>query len=261
MKNTDSYKLSVKREEDILDNGSIIPRCYEVTYLKSSEYMSINIDRDEDKSINLYKGDGLCGRWCCEDGKYMLFFQINVDGKKKGYEKVKENNKSVRETIPLMLNAIRKSDENFYSKYKDLDEAEIFIKFNSLYDDFYRVENWDKLKKYIKAEIHDENKTKEKKLNNIIMNQLERIRTQNNLILNLLNPHIEIYLFSMYGKDIRFIINAVSLLNLEEVNLIDGAEKNHEVVVLVKILGRNELEEVLLNIIIRLNSVIVRHIV
>lgn len=261
MKATDQYKLFVKRKEDILDNGPIVPRCYEVIYLKSSKSISINIDKDEDKSINLYRGEGLCGRWCCEGGKYMLFFQINVDGKKKGYEKVKEKNKLIRESIPLMLNAIRKSDKGLFEEYKDLDEAEIFIKFNSLYDDFYKVENWGNLKNYIKLEIYDENKIKEEKFNNILMKQSERIKIQNNIILNILNPHIEIYLFSMYGRDIRFIINNIDILNIEEVNSIDGIEKDHEVVALVKILGRDEIQEILLNIRIRPNNVIVKHIV
>ena len=37
MNKANPYKLSIERMEDILDTGPIIPRCYEVTYLKSSK--------------------------------------------------------------------------------------------------------------------------------------------------------------------------------------------------------------------------------
>ena len=100
------YKLYINSKEDIFDNGPIIPRCYEVKYLKASKSMSIKIDKNEEKSISLYKGEGLCGRWCFEDGKYILFFQINIDANKKGYDKTKERNRLVINSIPLMINAI-----------------------------------------------------------------------------------------------------------------------------------------------------------
>lgn len=255
------YKLYINRKEDIFDNGPIIPRCYEVTYLKASKSMSIKIDKNEEKSISLYKGEGLCGRWCFEDGKYILFFQINVDANKKGYAKTKERNKLVRNSIPLMINAIRRADEKFYEEYKYLDEAEIFIKFNSPYDEFFKVECWGKLKNYIKVEIYDENKIKEKKSKSILNKQSERICIQNNLILNLINYHIEIYLSSIYGREIRFIINDMNILNIEEIDLIGGIEKNHEVIVSIKILERNKIEEILLNIRISPNNVIVKGII
>ena len=254
------YKLYINRKEDIFDNGPIIPRCYEVTYLKASKSMSINIDKNEEKSISLYKGEGLCGRWCFEDGKYILFFQINIDAKKKGYDKTKERNRLVRNSIPLMINAIRRADEKFYEEYKYLDEAEIFIKFNSLYDEFFKVECWGKLKNYIKIELYDENKIKEKQLNSILIKRSERINMQNNLILNLINHHIEVYLFSIYGRNIRFIIKDMNILNIEEINLIGGIEKNHKVIVSVKVLERDKIEEILLNVMINPNNVRIKSV-
>ena len=53
MSKSDIYNLTVNRNEDILDDGPIIPRCYEVTYLKYSKSMSVNINKDEDKSKNI----------------------------------------------------------------------------------------------------------------------------------------------------------------------------------------------------------------
>ena len=252
------YKLYINRKEDIFDNGPIIPRCYEVTYLRASKSMSIKIDKNEEKSISLYKGEGLCGRWCFEDGKYILFFQINIDAKKKGYDKTKERNKLVRNSIPLMINAIRKADEKFYKEYKYLDEADIFIKFNSLYDEFFKVECWGKLKNYIKIEVYDENKIKEKRLNSFLIKQSERIKMQNNLILNLLKPYIEIYLSPIYGREVKFSIRDVGILSIEELNEVNEAFKEHEIMVLVEILNMNNIEEVILNIKVQPNRILIK---
>lgn len=261
MSKLDPYKLTIKRNEDILDNGPIIPRCYEVTYLKSSNSMSIIIDKNEDKSKNIYRGEGLCGRWCCENDKYMLFFQINVISKKKGYDKVKERDKVIREELPLMINAIRKTEEKFLGEYKDLDNAEIFIKFNSLYDDFYKVENWGKLRNYIDIDIKDEKTIREGEINNKLIKQQNKIKMNESLILNFLYYHIELFLFPMYGKDVKFLINDMNILNIEEVNDINGIGKNHEIVVSVKLLGRVEIEEILLNIVVKRNKVLIKPIV
>ena len=119
LKSSSPYKLNIERLDNILDSGPIMPRCYKVTYLKSSNNIIISIDKNEDKSKNIYKGEGLCGRWCYENQKYMLFFQVNIATKNKDYEKAKEKNKVIREEIPLMLNAIIKAEENFLKRNKE----------------------------------------------------------------------------------------------------------------------------------------------
>lgn len=261
MSKAELYKLTINRNEDILDNGPIIPRCYEVTYLKSSNSISISIDKDEDKSKNIYSGDGLCGRWCYENEKYMLFFQINVVSKKKGYDKVRERDKEIRGELPLMINAIRKTEEKFFGEYKDLDDAEIFIKFNSLYDDFYKVENWGKLRNYIDIDIKDEKAIREKEINNYITKQQNKIDMHENIILNFLYYHIELFLFPLYGKNIKFLINEINILNIEEIHNMEGIGKSYELIVSIKLLGRVEVEEILLNIVVKRNKVLIKAIV
>lgn len=258
---TDPYKLTINREKDILDNGPIIPRCYEVTYLKFSKSISINIDKDENRSKNMYRGEGLCGRWCYENEKYILFFQINGVGKKKGYEKAKEKDKLIRKELPLMLNAIIKSEERFFGENEELNEAEIFIKFNSFYNDFYKVENWGTLKSYINIEADVEKTLKEKKTNSQLDKQQNKIKMQENLIINLIQPHIELFLFPMYGKGSRFLINDIKVLNIEEIEEIDDIRKDHELVVSVKLLEKNEIEEIMINVRVTPNSILVNHII
>ncbi|MDY6226993.1 MAG: staygreen family protein [Clostridium sp.] len=260
MNKANPYKLSIERMEDILDTGPIIPRCYEVTYLKSSKKMKININKDENKSKNIYKGEGLCGRWCCENEKYMLFFQINVISNENSYEKVKEKDKKIREELPLMINSIIKSEEKFLKKNKDLMEAEIFIKFNSTYDDFYKVESFGELKNYINIEAYAEKELKEKDVNSKLKTIKNNIDINKNIILNLINPHIEIYLSPMYGKEVKFLINEIELLSIKELDSIDGYSKEHEIVASIKIINKNYLEEAILDIKVKSNGVSIKNI-
>lgn len=261
MSKSDIYNLTINRNEDILDDGPIIPRCYEVTYLKSSKSMSVNINKDEDKSKNIYRGEGLCGRWCYENNKYVLFFQINITSENNEYDSVKERDKEVRLELPLMLNAIRKIEDKFFKKYKDLDEAEIFIKFNSVYDDFFKVENWGNIKNYINIEAEDEKTTKEKEINSHLIKLQNKINMQYKIILNFISNHIELYLYPRYGKEIKFLINDISILNIDEVKNVNEIDKHYELVASVKIINKIEIEEVLLNIIVKENKVLIKTIV
>ena len=254
------YKLTIERLDDILDNGPIIPRCYEINYLKTSNKITVNINKDEDRSKNIYKGEGLCGRWCFENEKYMLFFQINVVANKKGYEKAKEKDKLIREGLPVMINSIIKSEEKFLKENKDLTEAEIFIKFNSPYDDFYKVESFGQLKNYVNIEGYDEKKEKEKEVNNQLKKMQQNIEINKNLILNLIKPHIEIYLAPMYGKEVKFLIREVEILSIQELDGFSGDSKEHEIVVSVKILSMNNIEEIILNVRVKQNVVIIKNI-
>ncbi len=250
------YKLTVEKLDDMLDNGVIIPRCYEVNYLKTSKKMKVNINKDENKSKNIYKGEGLCGRWCCENEKYMLFFQVNVISNKKGYESVKEKDKLIRKAIPLMINSIIKAEEKFLEKNKYLYEAEIFIKFNSPYDDFYKVESFGNLKNYINIEGYEE-----KEGNSQLKTINNNIDINKNLILNLINPHIEIHLAPRYGKEVKFLIREIELLSIKELDDIDMGYKEHEIVVSVKILNINYIEELILGIEVKSNGVVISNIV
>lgn len=254
------YKLTVEKLYDILDNGPIIPRCYEVNYLRSSKKITVNINKDENKSKNIYKGEGLCGRWCCENEKYMLFFQVNVVSNKKGYERAKEKDKLIRKELPLMINSIIKAEEKFLNENRNLNDAEIFIKFNSTYDDFYKVESLGRLKNYINIEVYDEKELKEKEVNSQLKIIKNKIDINKNLILNLINPYIEIHLAPMYGKEVKFLIREIELLIIKELDGIDGGYKEHEIVVSVKILNMNYIEELILDIKVKSNGVEINNI-
>ena len=260
MNKENPYKLIVDKLEDILDNGPIIPRCYEINYLKTSNKITIKINKDEDKSNNIYKGEELCGRWCCENEKYMLFFQVNIISNKNDYERTKEKDKEIRERLPLMINSIIKAEEKFLMNNKHLKEAEIFIKFNSYYDDFYKVESFGELKNYINIEGYDKKELKEKKVNNELQKIQNKIDINKNLILNLINPYIEVHLVPMYGREVKFLIREVEILSIQELDGGIGIAKEHEIVVSVKVVSINNIEELILSVRVRSNGVIIKNI-
>lgn len=257
MNKLDIFNLTINRNDNVLDNGPILPRCYEVTYLKSSNSIEVNIDRDEDKSKNIYKGEGLCGRWCYENNKYMLFFQINIKSED-GYDKLIEKNKEVRENIPLMIKAIRKVEEKLCMKNKNLEDAEIFIKFNCKEDDFYKVENWGKLKSYIEEEYKNEKVSMEKDTSDYIAKQKNKITMRESVILNLISYHIELFLFPRYGKNIGFLINNMKIISMEEILNMNGIGNDYELVVSIELLGKAGVEETLLSVLVKKNKVLVK---
>lgn len=261
MSKSDIYNLTINLNEDILDDGPIIPRCYEVTYLKSSKAMSVNINKDEDKSKNIYKGYGFCGRWCYENNKYMLFFQINITSENNEYDSIKERDKEIRLELPLMLNAIRKTEEKFFGRYKDLDDAEVFIKFNSIYDDFFKVENWGSIKNYLNIELEDKKSIREKYIDGHLIKLQNKVNMQDKIILNFISYYIELYLYPRYGREIKFLIKDISILNIDQVKNINEIDTHYELVASVKILNKIEIQEVLLNIIVKENKVLIKTIV
>lgn len=259
MNKLDICKLTINRNENILENGPIVPRCYEVIYSKQSNLIEVNIDKNEDKSKSIYKGEGLCGRWCYENDKYMLFFQINIKSEE-DHNKLIEKNKEVRESIPLMIKAIRKVEEQLFMKNKSLEDAEIFIKFNCKDDEFYKVENWGKLKSYIEEEYKNEKISMEKDTSDYIAKQKNKVKMRENVILNLISYHIELFLFPRYGKNIGFLINDIEILSMEEILNMNGVGNDYEIVVSVKLLGKAGVEETILSILVRKNKVLVKAI-
>ena len=64
----------------------------------------------------------------------------------------------------------------------------------------------------------------------------------------------------MYGKEVKFLIKEIELLSIKELDSIDGYSKEHEIVVLVKILSGNDIEELILNIRVKPNVLIIEKI-
>lgn len=153
-----------------MDNP-IIPRFYIVTYLKEDGNIKVDIINDINKCQINKKESMAMGQWFKKYDEYLLYIYANIYGTK---ENIKEENRLVRASIPTAITAIRLSDINLIKAYPELDEANIFVKFSSSYDELYTVENWGKLKNY--KYIEENSKEYANKDNN---NYKEEIKVSN----------------------------------------------------------------------------------
>lgn len=261
MDNIGDIKVIKNLIKDTLEDGPIIPRCYEVNYLKEDQYFNVRISKFD--LINKGRGEWIRGRWYYENNKYILFLETNIDGNENAYDKVKERNKYIRFILPKVIESIRNGDANLFKRNNYLENAEVFIKFKSRFDDFYKVENWGVIKYYkdinnkIKESKNIQDSQREKALNKNYNLNYNQFRLQQDILISSLNHHIETFLISSYGTGIANLIKEIKLIDLKEVKRVDSSVRLHEVIALVKILENNKEEEISLKIDINPKRIII----
>lgn len=216
----ENIKIEKYFSGNILEDNLVIPRCYEISYFNKENKIKINITDNEKKTLK----DCITGRWYNENNKYILYLILNIDGEEKLYDKLKERNDYIRKGLPKIIKGIIEAEYKLFIKNNDLQEAEVFIKFNSMNDDFYKVENWGKINKY-----------KDFISNNI--KHREDTNLKDEIIIATLKHHIEIYLISKYGKGIIYFIRELNIGNIKKVNNLNN--NTYEVIVLIKLTDRN----------------------
>lgn len=239
MINIEDTKIERYFSGNILEDNIIIPRCYEITYLNKENKIKINISNKE--NINLK--ESMTGKWYNEDDKYILYLIVNIDGEEKLYDKLKERNDYIRNNLPKVIKGIIEADYKLFIKNNNLQEAEVFIKFNSMNDDFYKVENWGKINKY-----------KEFTYNNIKHREDTNLRDE--IIIATLKHHIEIYLISKYGRGIIYFIRELNIGDIRKVN--NFKNNTYEVIVLIKITDKNRGNNINLKVIIDENRIFIK---
>lgn len=252
-------KVIVNFGDGISMNSSIIPRFYIVTYSEKDDNININIIHDIKKhKINKQQSMAV-GQWFKKNDEYLLYIYVRVYGNKCN---IKEMNRLVRESIPTVITAIRLSEINLIKTYPNLDDSNIFIKFESNYDEYYKVENWGNLKnyKYIEENNEDDNELSSSTRSIPFRTKKEKIRLEENVILNLLNQHIETQLSTIYGKDIKYCIFKKEIIDIDEIKTIDSCGKSYEVSTLVKIKIKSEVTAIVMNFIIYPNKIIIKNI-
>lgn len=261
-------KLRVDFKSGISQDGPIIPRKYTVTHSDETGEIVVTVAKHYDKSNISNKRDEVFARWF-ENGKnYVLCLYLNVDGIERDKNKIVIRNKIFREELPIAITAIRQGDLGLIKKHNNLDEADVFIKFNSRYEDFYKVENWGKLKNYKYIDDYDEyevdeveeDKGLEERRNSLIRKRKCKITMQERIILNLLNPYIENRLCILYGNNIRYYIEKYEIVDIEEVKTLDGCEKIYEVFILAKIKINSIIRNVSMEFIVKPNKVIIKKV-
>ncbi len=119
----------------------VIPRKYTLTHSDETGELFLTVAARYDYAKITDMRDEVLAEWGRVNNEYALIVNVMVD---------KENNpvmSAVRNSIfakelPLALQAIRYGDREFFSRNSYLDKAPIYVKFNSAYPLFNRLELW-----------------------------------------------------------------------------------------------------------------------
>lgn len=149
MKILNPDKLFVEYRDNISETFPIIPRLYTLTHSDETGELFLTIgNRYAEDKINPMRDEVLAEWIPFGDDDVFLYVNVLVDGTA-GPESSKIKNKIFIRELPLALKAIRYGDRKLFNAYPELDNAPIFIRFNSVYPEFKRTEYWGSISDYI----------------------------------------------------------------------------------------------------------------
>lgn len=148
MERLDPDKLTVEYRAGITPVNPIIPRCYTLTHSDETAelfltiapgyaYEKINPTRDE-----------VLAEWRCTRHHYELYVYCYVGGPF-DEKTAAMRYKIFKRELPLALEAIRYGDRAFFQQHSELDDAPIWIHFDSTYPFYHRVEYWGCPEEYV----------------------------------------------------------------------------------------------------------------
>ena len=119
----------------------IIPRKYTLTHsdVTGELFLTIAAKYDYDKITDMR--DEVLAEWTMVNSEYALMVNVMVDKEKNPIMSAVRNSIFTKE-LPLALQALRYGDREFFRENSSLDKALIYVKFNSVYPMFNRLELW-----------------------------------------------------------------------------------------------------------------------
>jgi hypothetical protein len=119
----------------------IIPRKYTLTHsdVTGELFLTIAAKYDYDKITDMR--DEVLAEWVMVNSEYALIVNVMVDKEKNPIMSAVRNSIFTKE-LPLALQALRYGDSEFFRENPSLDKAPIYMKFNSVYPMFNRLELW-----------------------------------------------------------------------------------------------------------------------
>ncbi|WP_258280702.1 staygreen family protein [Clostridium sp. CM027] len=123
------------------ETNPIIPRKYTLTHsdVTGELFLTIAAKYDYDKITDMR--DEVLAEWIMVNSEYALMVNVMVDKEKNPIMSAVRNSIFTKE-LPLALQALRYGDREFFRENPSLDKAPIYVKFNSVYPIFNRLELW-----------------------------------------------------------------------------------------------------------------------
>ena len=119
----------------------IIPRKYTLTHSDETGELFLTIARKYDYDKITDMRDEVLAEWVMFNNEYALMVNVMIDKEKNPIMSAIRNSIFTKE-LPLALQAIRYGDAEFFKRNSYLDKAPIYVKFNSIYPLFNRLELW-----------------------------------------------------------------------------------------------------------------------
>jgi len=147
MKKLNPEKLYVEFRPGVTSVDPIIGRTYTLTHsdITADLFLTIGLMIAYDK-INIMR-DEVIAEWRMYNGYEIMYVYVYVDGQF-GREVSAVRNTIFRRELPLALEAIRYGDRSFFIAHPELDNAPIWIHFDSKYPYYNKIENWGTPKDY-----------------------------------------------------------------------------------------------------------------
>lgn len=141
MKRLHPDKLYVEYRDGVSMTETVEDRKYTLTHsdLTADLFLTMGLEYAYDK-INAMR-DEVLGEWRTKEDGIFLYVYVYVDGEYDP-EVAAVRNSIFRRELPLALEAIRYGDRGLFHAHPNLDNAPIWIQFDSTNPEYNRFENW-----------------------------------------------------------------------------------------------------------------------
>jgi hypothetical protein len=145
-------KLFVKFGFGATAKEPVTPRRYTLTHSDSTGelYLSVGADYDRKALSGLYTRfmrDEVLAEWCEDEKGFSIHVYCHVSGGLV-FGRAGWRSSIFRRELPLVLEAIRYGDTEFFNANPELDDAPVIVHFQSTKDKFNTVEEWGSLRDY-----------------------------------------------------------------------------------------------------------------
>ena len=145
-------KLFVKYLFGANSKGPVTPRRYTLTHsdVTGDLFLSVGGDYDRESTSGFYTRfmrDEVLAEWCEDENGFSLHVYCHVSG---GLilGRARWRLSIFRREMPIVLEAIRYGDKEFFSNHPDLDNSPIIVHFQSSNNKYNKIEEWGALRDY-----------------------------------------------------------------------------------------------------------------
>lgn len=145
-------KLHVKYLKDVNPKGPTVPRRYTLTHSDSTGdlFLSVGFDYDNKAISGFYTRlmrDEVLAEWREDEIGFSLHVYCHVSGGLV-FGKAGWRSSIFRREMPLVLEAIRYGDKEFFIANPDLDDSPVIVHFQSSKTKYNKIEEWGTLRDY-----------------------------------------------------------------------------------------------------------------